>query len=86
VSCTFDVCNETTDQCDNLPDDTVCNDANVCTEDVCDAALDCQNDPILGCSIPVPTSTDWTRLALVLILLGAGAGLIGGTRRRAGHR
>jgi cysteine-rich repeat protein len=86
VSCTVDVCNETTDQCDNMPDDAVCNDANVCTEDVCDAALDCQNDPIVGCSLPVPTSTDWTRLALALILLGAGAGLVGGTRRRPGNR
>jgi hypothetical protein len=80
------VCNETADQCDNTPDDTVCNDANVCTDDVCHATLDCQNTPILGCSIPVPASTDWTRLALVLILLGAGARLVGGTRRCAGRR
>jgi hypothetical protein len=43
VSCTVDVCNEDTDQCDNTPDDTVCNDGDVCTDDTCDPLDDCHN-------------------------------------------
>jgi hypothetical protein len=43
VGCTVDSCNETTDSCDNAPDDAACDDGLFCNgTEVCDPALDCQ--------------------------------------------
>ena len=50
VGCTIDSCNETTDQCDNVPDDASCEDNLFCTGvETCDPVLDCQSsgDPCL---------------------------------------
>ncbi|MFC1889669.1 MopE-related protein [Thermodesulfobacteriota bacterium] len=41
VSCTVDSCNEGTDSCDNVPDDGLCIDGNVCTDDTCNPDLGC---------------------------------------------
>ena len=50
VLCTDDSCNEATDSIDNTPDDTVCDDANVCTgTETCDASLGCQAGTPLTC-------------------------------------
>ncbi|MCP4654087.1 MAG: hypothetical protein GY856_01580, partial [bacterium] len=51
VGCTVDSCNEGTDQCDNTPDDAVCDNGLFCDgTEVCDVALDCQDgaDPCTG--------------------------------------
>ncbi len=50
VSCTIDTCNETTDTCDNAPDDNVCNDNDVCTgAETCDATNGCEAGTPLTC-------------------------------------
>ena len=42
VSCTIDSCNEATDSCDNLADDTLCNDGLFCNGvETCDSTLAC---------------------------------------------
>ncbi len=44
VSCTVDSCNETTDTCDNVPNDAACEDGSFCTGvETCDPVLDCQS-------------------------------------------
>jgi hypothetical protein len=40
VDCTRDVCNETDDVCENIADDTLCDDTNPCTVDTCSLAFD----------------------------------------------
>ena len=42
VGCTDDSCNETTDQCDNTPDNDACSDGDFCTGvEICDVVTDC---------------------------------------------
>jgi len=51
VACSVDSCNETSDGCDHVPDDAVCDDGLFCTGDeICDAVLDCRSvgDPCAG--------------------------------------
>jgi hypothetical protein len=51
VSCTADSCNESTDSCDNIPNDAYCDNGLFCDgEETCHAALDCQggSDPCPG--------------------------------------
>ena len=51
VGCTVDSCNETTDSCDNPPDDGLCNDGQFCNgAETCDPVNDCQagSDPCPG--------------------------------------
>jgi len=43
--CTDDSCNEGTNSCDHIPNDSLCDDSNICTDDFCDSLLGCQNDP-----------------------------------------
>jgi hypothetical protein len=48
IGCTADSCNESTDQCDNLPDDAFCDNGLFCDgAETCDVVLDCQagSDP-----------------------------------------
>jgi hypothetical protein len=70
VDCTVDSCNETTDSCDNTPDDGFCNDGLYCNgEETCDVTLDCKSGVIpcaaelcdetndvcdVGCDVPDP--------------------------------
>ncbi len=51
VGCTTDACNESTDACDNLPDDGVCDNGLFC-----DGAESC--DPLLGCRPGTPVICD----------------------------
>ena len=51
VVCTSDSCNETTDSCDNIPDDSACYNGLFCDgAETCDSVLDCQAgvDPCPG--------------------------------------
>ena len=51
MNCTVDSCNEGTDQCDNIPDDTYCDNDLWCDGfETCDVELGCQSgsDPCLG--------------------------------------
>jgi hypothetical protein len=51
VACTVDSCNETTDACDNVPNDGACDDGLYCNgPEFCDAVNDCQpgSDPCPG--------------------------------------
>ena len=41
--CTTDTCNEGTDTCTHLADNTVCSDGNVCTDDICNEGIGCAN-------------------------------------------
>ncbi|MCD4822900.1 MAG: hypothetical protein K8R11_12825, partial [Methanococcoides sp.] len=48
IACTTDSCNETTDTCDNIPDDGLCDDVLFCNgAETCDPVLGCQpgSDP-----------------------------------------
>ena len=76
VGCTDEVCNELTDSCDITPIDANCGDADACTSDVCDPLLDCQNEPIELCEVPVPASSDRGMAALVLFMLALGCLLL----------
>ncbi|MFN2375181.1 MAG: hypothetical protein ABR538_01505 [Candidatus Binatia bacterium] len=52
VDCTADSCNETTNQCDNIPNNGLCNDGEACTSDICSVAQGgCVNDFICGVDI-----------------------------------
>lgn len=56
AGCTTDICNEMTDSCDFIPNDTACNDGKQCTTDQCDPASStlptgCVNTPDPNCSI-----------------------------------
>jgi hypothetical protein len=46
VGCTVDSCNEGTDSCDHSANNSLCDDQDACTEDICDAVNDCINDLI----------------------------------------
>ncbi len=109
VSCTLDSCDEATDGCDNVADDSlcdnglfcdgaetcdavldcqagtavVCGDGVSCTIDSCDEILGCTNEPIVGCSKPVPTASTQGRFLLSLLLLVAGV-LFREKRKRIG--
>ena len=51
IACTVDSCNETTDSCDNAPDNAACSDGVFCNgADVCDALVGCEagGDPCPG--------------------------------------
>jgi hypothetical protein len=51
VGCTVDTCNETTDSCDNTPNNGACSDGNFCTGvEICHPQNDCQpgSDPCPG--------------------------------------
>ena len=51
IACTTDSCNETTDTCDNIPDDGLCDDGLFCNgAETCDTELGCQagSDPCPG--------------------------------------
>ncbi|MBP7148345.1 MAG: DNRLRE domain-containing protein [Acidobacteria bacterium] len=41
VACTVDSCDESGDDCVHTPNDGLCNDGNVCTDDTCDAGAGC---------------------------------------------
>jgi hypothetical protein len=42
IPCTLDSCNETTDSCDNIPDNTACSDGQFCNGmETCDPEIDC---------------------------------------------
>ncbi len=46
VSCTVDSCNESTDTCDNVPDDGACDNGLFCDgSETCNATLGCQDGP-----------------------------------------
>jgi len=51
VDCTVDSCNDTTELCENVPDDALCDDNNICTVDSCDPVFGCIYD---GTGIIVP--------------------------------
>jgi len=71
VACTIDSCNETTDACDNTPDDAACDDGLFCNgAETCDAGAGCLvgTDPCPGqdCDevndvcVPLPCNTNGT--------------------------
>jgi len=50
VDCTVDSCNETTDVCENTPNDSYCSDGLFCNgEEVCNATLGCQAGTPVNC-------------------------------------
>jgi len=58
VSCTVDSCNVGTDSCDNVTNDSLCDDSDVCTgTETCDETLDCQAgtplvvDDLVSCTV-----------------------------------
>ncbi|MHC4067028.1 MAG: hypothetical protein ACYSUI_21335, partial [Planctomycetota bacterium] len=59
VGCTDDSCNETTDTCDNVPNDAHCDDGVYCTgTETCDAVGDCQAGTPIDCSDGVSCTLD----------------------------
>jgi len=59
VSCTTDSCNEDSDSCDNLPDDSICDDGLWCVVgEYCDSLLDCQAGSARDCSDELDCSID----------------------------
>jgi len=59
VDCTVDSCNETTDTCDNVPDDGFCDDGLYCTgSETCDTLLGCQASTPVVCDDGVSCTVD----------------------------
>jgi len=59
VDCTVDACNEDTDSCDHLPDDTSCDDGLWCNgTESCDILLDCQAGTAPDCDDGVDCTAD----------------------------
>ena len=59
VGCTNDSCNEISDACDNLPDDSICDDGQFCNgAETCDAVLDCQLATPVSCDDAVGCTND----------------------------
>ncbi|MGA1865572.1 MAG: M14 family metallopeptidase, partial [bacterium] len=59
VSCTVDSCNEGTDSCDNIPNDSLCDNGLFCDGDeTCDAQLGCQSGTPPDCSDGVSCTDD----------------------------
>ncbi len=59
VSCTLDACNESTDSCDNTPNDALCQDALYCNgEETCDAIMNCQAGTPVNCNDGVNCTLD----------------------------
>ena len=51
ISCTVDVCNEATDSCNNVPDNSYCNDGLYCDgTEICSPVNDCQPGTEVDCS------------------------------------
>jgi hypothetical protein len=59
VGCTDDSCNESTNSCDNVANDTSCDDGQFCNgAETCDAVLDCQAVTAPDCSDSVSCTDD----------------------------
>ena len=59
VGCTDDSCNETTDSCDNIANDNLCDNGDYCDgAETCDAALDCQTGAAVDCDDGVSCTDD----------------------------
>jgi len=59
VGCTVDSCNETTDTCDNVPTNSLCNDGQYCNGvETCNALLDCVAGPAPNCDDNVGCTAD----------------------------
>ncbi len=59
VGCTDDSCNETTDSCDNVPNDGSCDNGLYCDGvETCDAVLDCQAGSAVDCADGVTCTDD----------------------------
>ncbi|MHC4089907.1 MAG: hypothetical protein ACYSVY_06455, partial [Planctomycetota bacterium] len=59
VGCTDDSCNETTDTCDNVPNDALCDNGLFCDGvETCDAVLDCQAGTAVDCNDAVGCTDD----------------------------
>ncbi|MGB0716276.1 MAG: hypothetical protein ACPGXK_10380 [Phycisphaerae bacterium] len=59
VSCTNDSCNEDTDQCDNTPEDSNCDDGAYCNGvETCDPTNDCQAGTPIDCNDSVDCTID----------------------------
>jgi cysteine-rich repeat protein len=60
-----------------------CDDGDVCTADSCDAIDGCGHALIEGCSVDVPTSSEWSLTVMILLMTAAGGLLIEQARRRS---
>ncbi|MEM7586959.1 MAG: M36 family metallopeptidase, partial [Acidobacteriota bacterium] len=59
VSCTVDSCNESTDSCDNVTNDSLCDDGAFCNgSETCDAVNDCQPGTTVDCDDGVSCTAD----------------------------
>jgi subtilisin family serine protease len=59
VTCTIDACNEATDNCDNTPDHSACDDRTFCNgAETCDPALGCQAGAPVDCVDGVACTVD----------------------------
>jgi hypothetical protein len=59
VACTTDACNESTDSCDNTPDNGFCDDGLYCNgTETCDPVLDCQGGSAVNCDDGVGCTDD----------------------------
>ena len=59
VSCTADSCNETTDACDHVPNDVLCNNGLFCDGvETCNATLGCQAGAPVNCNDNVSCTVD----------------------------
>ncbi|MDG2050754.1 MAG: S8 family serine peptidase [Myxococcota bacterium] len=72
VACTMDSCDESTDTVIHTPDDSTCDDSDVCTVGVCDAVAGCVQVPVPECIPPVPLTGPTVLIGLVGLLLGTG--------------
>jgi cysteine-rich repeat protein len=60
-----------------------CDDGDVCTADSCDQVTGCAHAPIPGCGVPIPALSPGGKSLLSLLVVAAGAVLLGRRGRRA---
>ncbi|UCG17296.1 MAG: PKD domain-containing protein, partial [Phycisphaerales bacterium] len=59
VACTVDSCNEATDSCDNVPDNSLCDDGSFCNgAEVCDSVNGCQAGSPVDCGDGIACTVD----------------------------
>jgi hypothetical protein len=77
VACTLDVCVEAQSLVSHVPDDGLCDDADPCTAEVCDAQLGCSITPVVGCGAPIPGLSSSGRTVVALALFGIAVAALG---------
>lgn len=77
IECTVDQCNEASESCSNLPEDSLCSDGDRCTADLCEPREGCTSRPGVEGPVGTPSCADGLDSDCDLLLDGADPGCAG---------